>query len=148
MGKFDRGNRPERGRDFGRPTMHKAICSNCGKECQVPFKPTTGKPIYCSDCFEKMGGGSGRESHRPRGRNFDRPRFEDRRPQQYSPRPERPENSAEQYRSQFEALNRKLDKILKIIDTEAKVEVQIETPKPKAKKASSKKRLTLKPNIN
>lgn len=33
--------------------MHKAVCSKCGKECEVPFKPTEGKPVYCKDCFMK-----------------------------------------------------------------------------------------------
>jgi CxxC-x17-CxxC domain-containing protein len=33
--------------------MHDATCSNCGKATQVPFKPTTGKPVYCSDCFSR-----------------------------------------------------------------------------------------------
>jgi CxxC-x17-CxxC domain-containing protein len=33
--------------------MYDAVCSDCGKNCKVPFKPTNGKPIYCSDCFEK-----------------------------------------------------------------------------------------------
>ncbi len=33
--------------------MFKAICSDCGKECQVPFKPTEGKPVRCQDCFRK-----------------------------------------------------------------------------------------------
>ena len=41
-------------RDFGGPReMHKATCSECGKECEVPFKPTEGKPVYCRDCFAK-----------------------------------------------------------------------------------------------
>jgi CxxC-x17-CxxC domain-containing protein len=31
--------------------MFTATCSNCGKEAQVPFRPTSGKPVYCSDCF-------------------------------------------------------------------------------------------------
>jgi CxxC-x17-CxxC domain-containing protein len=33
--------------------MHKAVCSKCGKNCEVPFKPTEGKPVYCKDCFIK-----------------------------------------------------------------------------------------------
>jgi len=28
-----------------------AICSNCGKKCQVPFRPDGEKPVYCKDCF-------------------------------------------------------------------------------------------------
>lgn len=37
---------------FGRE-MHKVKCSECGKECEVPFKPTEGRPIFCKDCFMK-----------------------------------------------------------------------------------------------
>lgn len=33
--------------------MHKATCSDCGKECEVPFKPTEGKPVYCRECYSK-----------------------------------------------------------------------------------------------
>ncbi|HLD42565.1 MAG TPA: CxxC-x17-CxxC domain-containing protein [Candidatus Nanoarchaeia archaeon] len=33
--------------------MHKATCSECGNECEVPFKPTQGKPVYCRTCFAK-----------------------------------------------------------------------------------------------
>jgi CxxC-x17-CxxC domain-containing protein len=42
-----------RGNDSGKSSMHQATCSNCGKECEVPFKPTSGKPIFCSSCFER-----------------------------------------------------------------------------------------------
>jgi CxxC-x17-CxxC domain-containing protein len=31
--------------------MFTGTCSSCGKEASVPFRPTSGKPIYCSDCF-------------------------------------------------------------------------------------------------
>jgi len=33
--------------------MHKAVCSECGEKCEVPFKPTEGKPVKCQDCFRK-----------------------------------------------------------------------------------------------
>ncbi|MFH1506698.1 MAG: CxxC-x17-CxxC domain-containing protein [archaeon] len=33
--------------------MHKATCAECGCECEVPFKPTEGKPVYCKECFSK-----------------------------------------------------------------------------------------------
>ncbi len=32
---------------------HKAICSECKKECEVPFKPTPGKPVFCRECYAK-----------------------------------------------------------------------------------------------
>jgi CxxC-x17-CxxC domain-containing protein len=41
--------------------MHKAVCADCGKECEVPFKPTEGRPVYCRDCYSK---------HRPQRRRF------------------------------------------------------------------------------
>ena len=31
--------------------MFSATCSACGREARVPFNPTSGKPVYCSDCF-------------------------------------------------------------------------------------------------
>jgi CxxC-x17-CxxC domain-containing protein len=31
--------------------MFSVICAECGKPTQVPFKPLTGKPILCKDCF-------------------------------------------------------------------------------------------------
>lgn len=34
--------------------MHDAVCARCGKETQVPFKPTGARPVYCSDCFRMM----------------------------------------------------------------------------------------------
>jgi CxxC-x17-CxxC domain-containing protein len=37
----------------------KTVCSQCGKETTVPFKPTQGRPVYCRECFQQrrtMGG--------------------------------------------------------------------------------------------
>ncbi|PIN91480.1 DNA-directed RNA polymerase [Candidatus Pacearchaeota archaeon CG10_big_fil_rev_8_21_14_0_10_32_14] len=36
--------------------MHKATCSECGKECEVPFKPAQDKPVFCQDCYKKKKG--------------------------------------------------------------------------------------------
>lgn len=116
MGNFNRGGRSSGGRSFGgrrefnrggdRPTLHKTICSKCGKECEVPFRPTGSKPVFCRDCFRENGGGQ--DSRRPEG-NFSRPSF-DKRDDNRSKSVETP-----QYKEQFEALNAKLDKILKIL---------------------------------
>lgn len=39
---------------FGGPReMFKVICSECQKECEVPFKPSGDRPVYCKDCFSK-----------------------------------------------------------------------------------------------
>ncbi|MBE0480355.1 MAG: zinc-ribbon domain containing protein [Dehalococcoidia bacterium] len=31
--------------------MYQAVCASCGKECQVPFEPRNGRPVYCSQCY-------------------------------------------------------------------------------------------------
>jgi len=33
--------------------MHKAVCSECKQETEVPFKPTEGRDVFCQDCFKK-----------------------------------------------------------------------------------------------
>jgi CxxC-x17-CxxC domain-containing protein len=43
-------------RDRGPREMFSATCSSCGKDAQVPFRPTSGKPVYCSDCFRSQRG--------------------------------------------------------------------------------------------
>jgi CxxC-x17-CxxC domain-containing protein len=70
--------------------MFDVTCDKCGKECQVPFRPTRGKPVFCSDCFKKG------DTSEPR-------RFE--------PRAEKPDNELQQ-------INRKLDKIMQALDIE------------------------------
>ena len=34
--------------------MFPAICAQCGKETEVPFEPREGRPVYCSDCYNKV----------------------------------------------------------------------------------------------
>ena len=40
----------------GQREMHKATCADCKKECEVPFKPSGDRPVYCRDCFSKRKG--------------------------------------------------------------------------------------------
>lgn len=64
------------GRDSGRwerPELFRATCAECGDSCEVPFKPTGERPVYCSDCFRDMEWGrgerdSGRRDFGDRGR--------------------------------------------------------------------------------
>jgi len=101
MGNYDRGGYGGR-RDFGggfrgrgggfgrdrRPAeMHDVVCDKCGKECQVPFKPTGDKPVLCSDCFKASGGSRDRGS------------------------------SSGISSEQFTQLNSKLDKIIEILES-------------------------------
>jgi CxxC-x17-CxxC domain-containing protein len=53
MGDFRGGGGGGFRRNFGPREMCKAVCSECGKECEVPFKPTEGKPVYCRECYAK-----------------------------------------------------------------------------------------------
>ncbi len=67
--------RPSGGRSFdnrdSRPVvMHDAVCSNCGKKCEVPFRPTGDKPVYCRDCFAKKGAPMGDRSNQRDRRDF------------------------------------------------------------------------------
>ncbi len=34
------------------PETYEAVCHDCGSECEVPFKPTEGRPVYCRDCYQ------------------------------------------------------------------------------------------------
>lgn len=79
-------------RDSGTREMFDATCSNCGKQCKVPFKPTGSKPVLCSDCFSKNS-----------GNNFNN---------NQSPRAESNISS-----EQFKQINTKLDKIIEMLES-------------------------------
>lgn len=47
--------------------MHKAVCSECKQDCEVPFKPSQDRPVLCLTCFKKKReseGGFNRSEHR------------------------------------------------------------------------------------
>lgn len=51
----------------------KVICSDCKKECEVPFRPSGDRPVYCRDCFSKRKDDTsfkGKHDNRPREGNF------------------------------------------------------------------------------
>jgi CxxC-x17-CxxC domain-containing protein len=45
-----------RGYERSAPTREyfAVLCSECGNQAQVPFKPRMDRPVYCSDCFRKV----------------------------------------------------------------------------------------------
>ncbi len=49
-----RNARKHGGDTRGPRALYDAVCAECGKPCKVPFKPTEGRPVYCSECFAKM----------------------------------------------------------------------------------------------
>lgn len=81
-------------KNFGDKQMFSAVCAKCGNNCEVPFRPAPGKPVYCSQCFEKDGG-------RPA-----RPSFNGNR-------------GSDGSKAQFDMLNAKLDKILTALSANA-----------------------------
>ncbi len=82
MGNFNKGGKfgghSFHDRDGDRPALHKAICTDCGKPCEVPFKPMPGKPVFCSNCFKKDGDGGKFEKRGFGKKEFGRGGFEDR----------------------------------------------------------------------
>jgi len=48
--------------------LYNVTCANCGKQTQVPFKPTGDRPVYCRDCYmeQRKGRTGGGMSRGPR----------------------------------------------------------------------------------
>ena len=44
----------ESGGNGGPREYFAAVCSRCGNQAQVPFKPHMDRPVYCSDCFRAV----------------------------------------------------------------------------------------------
>lgn len=86
---FDRSHHGHRkgrqGDSFRERSFTQAVCAECNKECEVPFKPSGDRPVYCSECFSKrnqnnsfgMNRNNGpREGHFSREHGFDKSRDE------------------------------------------------------------------------
>lgn len=127
----------DRGGDRGDRQMFSATCSKCGKDAQLPFRPSGDRPVFCSNCFEteknsapSFGGGS--NFSRP-PRSFDRPSFGDRRPAPMAP----PAVNLDQFKAQFEALNAKLDRLIRAIAPNESVVAEEKAPKASLGKSKS-----------
>ncbi|MBI3954977.1 hypothetical protein HY338_00910 [Candidatus Gottesmanbacteria bacterium] len=118
----DRGGRRFGGRDSGPREMHHATCAECGNDCEVPFRPSEDRPVYCSNCFEKRRNEEGGSSDSGR-RNFSRPNFDNRRSfsgggNRDNTRPNPSGNG--QVADQLKSINFKLDKILGVLEPNTK----------------------------
>lgn len=85
--------------DKKRTELHEAVCAECGKSCEVPFKPNGKKPILCNHCFKKNDSYESRDSRRPAYNKSARP-------------DDSPRNSN---KKDLEEINKKLDRILKML---------------------------------
>ena len=146
------GGRDSGGRNFGGNDrmMHHAVCASCGKDCEVPFRPSGDRPVYCSDCFEKKRNEGGYSGDRGGGRNFNKPNSGDRH-QDFAGRGDsrnRPGQDFGQITQQLKSLNEKLDKIISILEpkTERSLLVKddvtaiVAKPKPEVKAKKAKKK--------
>lgn len=100
-----------RGRNFGggrndrRSQMHDAVCDQCGEDCEVPFRPSGSKPVYCSRCFDQQGGGKDRSQGKRKqfgGNRNDR-------------RQDRQPKADNNLKREIDALSNKLDKIVELL---------------------------------
>lgn len=108
----DRGNN----RDRRSPELFQAVCAECKKQCQVPFRPSQDKPVYCRDCFGKQRYVPGRNSN---GQDGPRPEFK----RDFAPERERQPEYAKPHDNegiealarQISTLDSKINRILEII---------------------------------
>lgn len=113
------GDRGDRG-DRGAKQMFAATCGDCGKDCEVPFRPTGKHPVFCSSCFRNQEGGDSRA--RAPQRDFNKGGRDSR--DSYDRKPRRPEYSAPHVtvqgitKEQFASLEKKVDSILSFLHTQ------------------------------
>jgi len=134
-----RGSGRPGNRDFRESQMFSATCAECQKTCEVPFRPSGDKPVYCSYCFSKHkedggdhprrnDGGGDRRDERPRGATNS---FASRTPSFDRARSPQADNSGvADLKKQIEAINNKLDKVMELLKKSDGVEVK-KTPEKK-----------------
>ncbi len=115
--------------------LFKATCSECGKSCEVPFRPTGDKPVFCSDCFNKKRDASDTRGGAPK-RDFN-DRYEPR--PEYSRAPFKPAN--DETKKQLSDISFKLDKLIGLME---KTNTPVVIPKIVAKKVVAKKKAVFK----
>lgn len=130
------GGRPSfsGGRDRGeRSEMFSTTCDQCGKQCEVPFRPSGSKPVYCNDCF-----GGKRDAASEYGTRTDAPRYEKKDSFSFgaSAKPAHAsggsDKQVEELKRQVEALHTKVDKLIALFQKDAPVATPVHAPKVEA----------------
>ena len=49
-----RGDSRGGGYNSGARESFSVVCSSCGADATVPFRPSGDGPVYCNDCFSRM----------------------------------------------------------------------------------------------
>lgn len=136
----DRGGRNGGGFRGGKDreqSIHKAVCSDCNKSCEVPFRPTGDKPVFCGDCFgEKKEGGQRNKRKEFSKSNFNKNR---RRDADFTPRPmnDNTQDLVDIKRS-IDNLNIKLDKLFNVIDIQKETKKEVPKKRDLVKKSIKK----------
>jgi CxxC-x17-CxxC domain-containing protein len=97
--------------------MFSATCASCHKPCEVPFRPTSGKPVYCNNCFRGHNQSSG--DYGRRGDRDGRERFPKRDFTSSSfSKSQTDERQIDILKKQLDSIDSKLDKIMRIVGVE------------------------------
>jgi CxxC-x17-CxxC domain-containing protein len=137
------GNRSFGGGNRGPATMHKAVCDECHKSCEVPFRPSGDKPIYCNECFGGKKEGTNRNDRGDRkdfGNFKPRRDFEDRGPKPFVNN-NSSSNGGEDIKKQLSEMNNKLDRLINAMEklsTPKVSDVKVSAPKIEVKKVEAK----------
>ncbi len=113
------GGKPSFGRggdrDGGPREMFPATCSSCHQACEIPFRPSGDRPVYCRNCFGAQEGASsetrGRRDDRGGDSRFPRKEFAP----VVAPVPPVADKRIDDLKRQLDAMNTKLDGILDIL---------------------------------
>jgi len=113
------GGRPSfggnRGGDRREVTMHKAVCDECHKTCEVPFRPSGDKPVYCSDCFGNKREDGDRAPRRDFGDRAPKREFNDR-PAAFSKPAPAPMPANDDVKKQLAEMSSKIDRLASAIE--------------------------------
>lgn len=101
------------GGSFGdRKPMFNATCNDCGARCELPFKPSGGRPVFCRDCFKKQDDGDQRRT-----------------PQRFEPKGRDSSRELKEIIEQLKMIGSKIDSLAKAMSENSKPKAE---PKPKA----------------
>jgi len=114
QGSYGGDRRFNRGGDKEFTPLCKATCAECGHTCQVPFKPTGSKPVYCNACFRKQGYDDGIE--RFGAKRFNRSNRDDKPAYKNQSRDRQPNRDGnDEVVNQLRTLNKKMDSLMQIL---------------------------------
>ena len=143
---------PGRGHDRGhgrseRPgedrELFKATCSSCNKSCEVPFRPSGDKPVFCRECFANKDESSDRFSGRneSRGNDYrkDPGRQREERPARHEEVRAPRDNGNDDIKRQLVNLESKLDYILELLAIRAIEEEAVSVEQTASEEVTPKK---------